>query len=1636
MKKRILSLALAICMLMSAVPVSHAGILSAGNADIAPVEPVADEILSSDGILSSSDESPFQWESLPEQELSQGILSSGEDEQLESEPSHGILSSGNDEEIVEEPEFGAEEQPGPGLLVVQCGECGYLDNNHAEDCSVIASAKPVITVPVVTDEERKPAIVYSNTYFDTYAELMTAETLEDFESTLDSLSDDQQEELFDLLSDDEQDALDELEDTLTRQAIAEEPQKVATRAPVTVESRSVALSAARRAALQQLGYELIVNVFGKIVETVEMLQSTYTTLETVTPTEDADYQWQILADDAWVDILDQTEPQIRVSYAMVASLLDRHDAVSLRCEIMDGDDVSYTDPVEVCVELGADDVIIDAEVEEEPVQEETEEADGEPLALFTMPEAFEEESEDAPFMLLAEEGGVELKKFNIIIEYKYENGDIAAATYIAEVIEGNAFKEKVKSPSVQGYLPYIGTESAHTVLLDYTNISADDIITVTYKPTNVEYTVIYYQQDVLTNKYVEKERKTFEGLTGSVVGLGINEGELNKEYKGFYQLPYTKPKIAADGSTVVEIYYDRYYYLLSFALDGGYGAEPVYARYGSSINNVTAPTKAGYDFAGWTYDGEIVSLPDTIPAENRRYTAAWTPSVAGTSYTVVYWLQNADPETNADGTVKKDGDEPVYKYSYWTSHTVTGVTAETVVRSADFDLNDLTAEEYAALDKLEIRYSKKSDAADKNNDEKAVSGDGSTVINVYYDRNTYTLKFYYAMSSGTKYYVVGGTTYHFGGMNSTEESIRDDEIKLLDQYNTSTASSQRGEVDELPTLNSIGSQRGYKQASDYSQVNGTDYQYHYLSFSAKYGADLTNLWPCNVFNSVTRTEKNSANNWSGQEAFVSAWNGEYYVYYSRHNANQTIKGNYNELDYQLLWDPRYGDSDTIAYLCFWENGANIDWSVPELYRYNIYVPVLEGQDLPGNAITKVWNGVTYYKKVSYDTVDDSDYTKQTAPAMRGFTYLTYRYTSFTSSLTDEQKKLYREAYDMDFYYSRDQYDLTLWNVNSPAKEDKNIPYETNISAYKDFTPSLPSGFESGSRFFDGWYTSPQCAEGTEFVFGTDTVMPAGDVMLYAKWTPTVHTVRFYRNEKDYLDGNMMDKASFQVSHDLTVTDGRTEEELIAIENVQNGDAKLIAWFYRDDNGNERAFDINNMPVKQDLDLYAKWDSGAFMDYIIYYQLESNGESVNDPEILAVADKFNGFAHVGDTITFEAKGGTDLYPEYQVEYFPKIRSHSITIAEDETTGEWYPTGPNGEKEQSYTFYYVHKESVPYKVEYIDKASGEPMPEVPASIVENNKYAVVNETFKMIPGYVPDAYQKALVVVAEGEDKDNDGVIDSNVIRFYYTKDATRAYYKVSHYIEVSGGKWEEYTSSTALSNISAEVTASPIEIPGFTFDPSKEGTLMAGSVTAEGLHLKLYYTRNRYPYKVMYVDKYSGEELAFAKIAKAPYEAVVSESPIPISDYAPVSTAAKTLVIRMETEAALALNVIRFEYERIPTELKVEKIWNCAACYKQDAVFIIKGGELGTNGLRFVIPFDDDDRNDITITGLKAGLTYIVEEEGGWSWRFTVEDAKTIQLKAAGNVLDFTNTLNNDKIYWFDGSDWKRNRFGDPEETNE
>ena len=63
----------------------------------------------------------------------------------------------------------------------------------------------------------------------------------------------------------------------------------------------------------------------------------------------ADYQWQIESfGGQWANIAGSTGSALRLSYAMVANLLDGGE-VSLRCRVTGGDGVAYTDPVTVTV---------------------------------------------------------------------------------------------------------------------------------------------------------------------------------------------------------------------------------------------------------------------------------------------------------------------------------------------------------------------------------------------------------------------------------------------------------------------------------------------------------------------------------------------------------------------------------------------------------------------------------------------------------------------------------------------------------------------------------------------------------------------------------------------------------------------------------------------------------------------------------------------------------------------------------------------------------------------------------------------------------------------------------------------------------------------------------------------------------------------------------------------------------------------------------------------------------------------------------------------------------------------------------------------------------------------------------------
>lgn len=285
----------------------------------------------------------------------------------------------------------------------------------------------------------------------------------------------------------------------------------------------------------------------------------------------------------------------------------------------------------------------------------------------------------------------------VVINYVFTNGKQAAPSWTATLAEGSSLEQTVTSPTVVGYAP-----DQPSVDVSVNNITENMTYTVTYYPANVGFTVNHYLQNVADNNYTLNVSERHDGFTESEVGDG-----LAKTYPGFAALLYnTKAKVAADGSTVVEIYYDRNYYMMSFNLDGGYGVEPIYARFGAPVK-VENPTKPGYTFSEWE-----PQVPATVPAENTTYTAKWEAGESG--FTVVFWYENA----NDDG------------YSYAGSIKPANVVPGTQKNSGNYK---------------DAAFTGRDDTHFTYNTAKAetvtVKGDGSTVLNVYYTRNTYTLKF-------------------------------------------------------------------------------------------------------------------------------------------------------------------------------------------------------------------------------------------------------------------------------------------------------------------------------------------------------------------------------------------------------------------------------------------------------------------------------------------------------------------------------------------------------------------------------------------------------------------------------------------------------------------------------------------------------------------------------------------------------------------------------------------------------------------------------------------------------------------------------------------------------------------------------
>ena len=117
------------------------------------------------------------------------------------------------------------------------------------------------------------------------------------------------------------------------------------------------------------------------------------------------------------------------------------------------------------------------------------------------------------------------------------------------------------------------------------------------------------------------------------------------------------------------------------------------------LSTVT-PTRSGYTFDGW-YDAE--GNPVTTVSETATVTARWKAN-SKTEYTVIHWQENANDDEYSSTDIEKK----------------TGATNSTT---------NAKAKSYSGFTAQAI-------------EQKTIAGDGSTIVNVYYKRNVYSVKFY------------------------------------------------------------------------------------------------------------------------------------------------------------------------------------------------------------------------------------------------------------------------------------------------------------------------------------------------------------------------------------------------------------------------------------------------------------------------------------------------------------------------------------------------------------------------------------------------------------------------------------------------------------------------------------------------------------------------------------------------------------------------------------------------------------------------------------------------------------------------------------------------------------------------------
>lgn len=245
-------------------------------------------------------------------------------------------------------------------------------------------------------------------------------------------------------------------------------------------------------------------------------------------------------------------------------------------------------------------------------------------------------------------------------------------------------------------------------------------------PATRTYKVRHVRQS-LDGTYNDESMAEYETLTGNVGQK--TEATANRSYEGFQALVPEQVTIAPSGDITVSVYYARKEFTTYFKT--GDPDQDFYETflYGTNQSTPAQPNIPGKIFQNWEYVDESgvahVWTPGVQLGKDMVVSAKYDVPFQA-SYRVNYWYQKSTDEVDlAD-------DQKTYNL----------IDTEVKVQN----VNTVVVYDTTARETKYMKYNSAKTAADNNG--KTVSGDGETVVNVYYDRPVMTItKVYYNMDT-------------------------------------------------------------------------------------------------------------------------------------------------------------------------------------------------------------------------------------------------------------------------------------------------------------------------------------------------------------------------------------------------------------------------------------------------------------------------------------------------------------------------------------------------------------------------------------------------------------------------------------------------------------------------------------------------------------------------------------------------------------------------------------------------------------------------------------------------------------------------------------------------------------------------